>query len=268
MKTAMRKYEFTEEVKTICDGTVLHRIRALIDIDLGWRVVKAGELGGWLEHERNLSHYGNCWVYGNAKVYGDAEVCGDARICDNAEVFDNANVYGDAKVCGNAKVWGKANVYGDAKVWGKAKVYGDAKVWGNAKVVDYAGVWGNAKVYGYAKVSGDAKVCGDAHVFEKDHVLVIGPIGSRSDYTTFMRNKRGEILVKCGCFFGTADEFLAKVQNTHGDSKYAVVYRAAVELAVEQIDTTPDTDSSFSAINHIADDACGSWIMQRFTKTE
>ena len=49
MKTAMRKYEFTEEVKTICDGTVLHRIRALIDIDLGWRVVKAGEMGGWLE---------------------------------------------------------------------------------------------------------------------------------------------------------------------------------------------------------------------------
>lgn len=56
MKTEMRKYEFTGETKTLCDGTVLHRIRALIDIDLGWRVVKAGELGGWLEYERNLSH--------------------------------------------------------------------------------------------------------------------------------------------------------------------------------------------------------------------
>lgn len=32
MKTAMRKYEFTGETKTLCDGTVLHRIRALIDI--------------------------------------------------------------------------------------------------------------------------------------------------------------------------------------------------------------------------------------------
>lgn len=49
MKTEMRKYEFTRENKIICNGTVLHRIRALIDIDLGWRVVKAGEMGGWLE---------------------------------------------------------------------------------------------------------------------------------------------------------------------------------------------------------------------------
>lgn len=32
MKTAMRKYEFTGETKTLCDGTALHRIRALIDI--------------------------------------------------------------------------------------------------------------------------------------------------------------------------------------------------------------------------------------------
>lgn len=49
MKTAMRKYEFTGETKILCAGTELHRIRALIDIDLGWRVVKAGEMGGWLE---------------------------------------------------------------------------------------------------------------------------------------------------------------------------------------------------------------------------
>ena len=232
MKTAMRKYEFTGETKTLCDGTVLHRIRALIDIDLGWRVVKAGELGGWLEYERNLSHYGNCWVYGNAKVYGDAEVYGYADVYGNAEVCGNAVVCENAEVCGNAVVCG------------------------------------NAEVFSGAVVRGNANVCGDAHVFKKDHVLVIGPIGSRSDFTTFMRNKSGEILVKCGCFFGTADEFLTKVQNTHGDSKYTVVYRAAVALAVEQIDTNPETDSSISAINHIADDARGSWIMQRFTKME
>ena len=69
MKTEMRKYEFTGETEILCDGTVLHRIRALIDIDLGWRVVKAGELGGWLECERNLSHYGNCWVYGLSLIH-------------------------------------------------------------------------------------------------------------------------------------------------------------------------------------------------------
>ena len=113
---------------------------------------------------------------------------------------------------------GKAWVCGDAKVWGNAKVCGDAKVWGNAEV------WGNAKV------------CGDAKVFSASHVLVIGAIGSRNDFTTFYRDKDNEITVKCGCFLGKIDRFLEKVTQTHGDSKYALVYRAAVEVAKLQID--------------------------------
>ena len=102
MKTAMRKYEFTGETKTLCDGTVLHRIRALIDIDLGWRVVKAGELGGWLENETNLSHFGNCWVYGDAKVCGRVMVGGDVK------------VYGDTKISGDAIVCGTNHIADDA----------------------------------------------------------------------------------------------------------------------------------------------------------
>ena len=107
---------------------------------------------------------------------------------------------------------GKAWVCGDAEVWGNAKVCGDAKVWGNAKV------------------------CGDAKVFSASHVLVIGAIGSRNDFTTFYRDKDNEITVKCGCFLGKIDRFLEKVTQTHGDSKYALVYRAAVEVAKLQID--------------------------------
>ena len=113
---------------------------------------------------------------------------------------------------GKAWVWGNAEVCGDAKVWGNAEVCGDAKVWGNAKV------------------------CGDAEVFSASHVLVIGAIGSRNDFTTFYRDKDNEITVKCGCFLGKIDRFLEKVTQTHGDSKYALVYRAAVEVAKLQID--------------------------------
>ena len=113
---------------------------------------------------------------------------------------------------------------------GKAWVCGDAKVWGNAEV------WGNAKVCGDAEVWGNAKVCGDAEVFSASHVLVIGAIGSRDDFTTFFRDKDNEITVKCGCFLGKIDEFLKKVAKTHKDSKYAFVYRAAVEVAKLQID--------------------------------
>lgn len=95
---------------------------------------------------------------------------------------------------------------------------------------------GKAWVWGNAKVCGDVKVCGDAEVFSASHVLVIGAIGSRDDFTTFFRDKDNEITVKCGCFLGKIDKFLEKVTQTHGDSKYALVYRAAVEIARLQID--------------------------------
>ena len=89
---------------------------------------------------------------------------------------------------------------------------------------------------GKAWVCGDAKVWGNAEVFSASHVLVIGAIGSRNDFTTFYRDKDNEITVKCGCFLGKIDRFLEKVTQTHGDSKYASVYRAAVEVAKLQID--------------------------------
>ena len=103
-----------------------------------------------------------------------------------------------------------------------------------------AWVYGDAKVYGDAEVYGDAKVCGDAEVCKTSHVLVLGPIGSRNDFTTFYRDKDNEITVKCGCFLGKIDKFLQKVTETHGDNKYALVYRAAAEVAKAQIDLSEE----------------------------
>ena len=89
-----------------------------------------------------------------------------------------------------------------------------------------AWVWGNAEVWGNAKV------------FLASHVLVMGSVGSRNDFTTFFRDKDNEITVKCGCFLGKIDKFLEKVTQTHGNNKYALVYRAAVEVAKLQIELT------------------------------
>jgi hypothetical protein len=60
-------------------------------------------------------------------------------------------------------------------------------------------------------------------------ILLIGPIGSRSDYTHFYRTDKG-VYVKCGCFFGTVDEFASKVKDTHGDNKYANQYLKVIGL--------------------------------------
>ena len=98
----IKKFKLTDEtIQFYC--YTLHRIQALIDFS----DVKAGDLGGWIENENNLSQSGNAWVYDDAKVFINAEVSGNAKVFDNAEVFGWAKIGGNAKVGGNAMVGGK-----------------------------------------------------------------------------------------------------------------------------------------------------------------
>ena len=107
----MKKFELTSDFKMYL-GMKLFRIKALVDFGN----VKAGDLGGYIEKEKNLSHNGNAWVSGNAQVYDNAWVYGDARVCGNAWVYDNAWVYGNAWVSGNARVYDNARVSGNADI--------------------------------------------------------------------------------------------------------------------------------------------------------
>lgn len=79
----MKKFELTTETKINICGKKLFRIKALISFGL----IIAGEKGGWIEKEENLSQYGNAWVFGNAEVY------------DNACVRDNAYLDMDLDMC-------------------------------------------------------------------------------------------------------------------------------------------------------------------------
>jgi len=56
----LKKYELTEQHP----DTGLWRIKALRDFGN----VAKGDIGGWIEGEKNLSHEGDAWVYGNAGV--------------------------------------------------------------------------------------------------------------------------------------------------------------------------------------------------------
>lgn len=190
----MKKYELTSETKVFL-GKTLYRIKALVQFGN----VNAGDLGGWIEKEENLSQSGNAWVYGDASVYGDARVSGDASVSGNAWVYGNAEVSGDARVYGNARVSGDARVYGDAEVYGNARVYGNAEV---------------------CKIGA---------------VFWIGAIGSRNRTTTFFRCKDGKIYVSCGCFLGDLEEFSDKVKQTHGDNEHGRVYMLAIEMAKARI---------------------------------
>ena len=98
----MKKFKLTSEFIVDISGVKLFRIKALIEFGN----VKAGDLGGYIEKEENLSHMGNAWVSGNAQVSGDARVSGNARVSGDARVFGNAQVSGDARVFGDARVSG------------------------------------------------------------------------------------------------------------------------------------------------------------------
>ena len=61
------KYELTSESVKV-SGQKLYRIRAIKSFGR----VRAGELGGFIESEKNLRPCGNAWVSGNAQVSGNA----------------------------------------------------------------------------------------------------------------------------------------------------------------------------------------------------
>ena len=161
----MKKYEMTEETLTFNDR-VLHRIRAVRDFG----TIKAGDEGGWIEKQENLSHDECAWVREDARVYEDAHVCGNALVYGNALVCGNAQVCGNARVRENAKVYGNAYVYGHTYVHGDARVHGNAQAYGNAEISENAQVYGNTDVHGDTKVYGDARVCENACVCESAEV--------------------------------------------------------------------------------------------------
>lgn len=68
-----KKFELTTDTK-IHFGRKLFRIKALVS----FRNVQVGDLGGYVESEKNLSQSDNARVYGDAEVYGNAWVCGNA----------------------------------------------------------------------------------------------------------------------------------------------------------------------------------------------
>ena len=108
MKEQQKKYELTGEFIAHWSGKKLYRIRALVSFG----VVVAGQLGGFVESEKNLdqSLYGDAWVSGNALVYGDAWVSGDAWVYGNARVSGNALVRSHAVISEHKMIFGASNV--------------------------------------------------------------------------------------------------------------------------------------------------------------
>ena len=77
---------------------------------------------------------------------------------------------------------------------------------------------------------GGANLRGAGKINSVDDILIVGSIGSRSSYTQIYNTDKG-IYVQCGCFFGTIDEFVVKVEETHKGTRHERDYKALVEFS-------------------------------------
>ena len=60
-------------------------------------------------------------------------------------------------------------------------------------------------------------------------LLQIGPIGSAARYFVAYNTDKG-LRLRTGCFFGSREQFEARLSTTHGDNLHAQEYRAALAL--------------------------------------
>ena len=177
-------------------NTIEHKDRTLFQICAlkNWGNVKAGDLGGYVESESNLSHYGEAWIYDkakayeNAKIYGDASARGEAEIWGHGKVFGKASVSQSALVCGNAEVSEEAWIGGvgseddGALIMDYARIMGNACVVGNARVYDSALVNDSCYVTGDAQICGDTKLAGDLEIIGATYLNTSETINSHKQF--------------------------------------------------------------------------------------
>ena len=143
-----QKYEITDIAHP--EYPFLHRIRALRDIG---SEVKAGDLGGFVEHEGNLSYEdADSWIY------NDAIAANGAFVYEGAALRDHAVACGEAKICKGAVLSDRARAEDHAHVAG-GRMENYARLSGHGLVS--AIVAGNVLVTSQAVVLGDEKIAHD-----------------------------------------------------------------------------------------------------------
>lgn len=175
------KYYLTNDVISF-DGRKLHRIVAACDIpEIG---VQEGDLGGYIESERNLSHRGTCWVFAG-KVYEQATISGGATVrgenirihgnasltdgftaYDSVHLYDNFRGSGCAKICDYTTARGYVIQTGSSYVGGVSNLSGHVKISGNAYLssvtaVQTAQFGGNFKAHGGTYINCNAGIVAD-----------------------------------------------------------------------------------------------------------
>jgi hypothetical protein len=144
----------------------LHRIRALRDIG---NKVKSGDLGGFVESERNLSFEpgDEAWIFDDAIAAGNGYVDKNSRLYENAIVCGNGYVSRDSAVSAHARVEDDAYIRG-GDLCGHARVSGQGIVRASSDSGARPVLSEHCAVYG--TVQGDIHVMGTAVVISGEEI--------------------------------------------------------------------------------------------------
>ena len=172
-KMSDKKYELIlHDCKTFTDSNGvqfnLYRIRALKDFTtIDGVEVCAGDCGGRVGGEYNLSQNGNCWITSKCSVYDNAKICDDCLVAGHAFVSGNALLKGkvhideDSSVTDNAVLTGNINVKGDVCIYDNAYLNGNINIEGKCRISDNAHLDGNINIEGKCIIWGDCDLSGN-----------------------------------------------------------------------------------------------------------
>lgn len=77
----MTKFKLDYDSSTTYQGRTLYRIRALKTFTTtSGGIIREGDLGGYVQSEKNLDQKGNSWIFKGAIAMDDARVLNDAQL--------------------------------------------------------------------------------------------------------------------------------------------------------------------------------------------
>ena len=106
------KYKLTENTIE-CHGYTLTQIEAIRDIG---DHTKAGDLGGWITREHNLSQEGDCWIGEGVKLLVTTFVSEDAYITGDLIIGGYSNIGGDVRIDADGIILGDFNIIDDVRI--------------------------------------------------------------------------------------------------------------------------------------------------------
>ena len=212
-----KKYEILmDEENTIeWKGHTLHRIKALIDFN----DVRKGDIGGYVEKEKNLSQYGDCWIYNNAKAM------------DSSRLYDNSAMYDYSIMFDNSIMRDNSEMHDDSELHGNSAMYNNSMMFDNSSMHDSSIMYDSSEMHDNSTLNNSAKLYGKLFSKVDDFIEIQNPQGR---LVTCVR-KGDKILYNVGCQDEIDEEtFKWRIENENyglEENPHRKYYYKIIEMA-------------------------------------